>query len=283
MLKIGLSNSDTFELRRRAAGQSTLVADPADYVANFFMEAMHKFSVIPIAFDAEVLNTPNIRVKTLKDEYKEALIGALTRPRLGNTERLFARALSDLEEGRDVYATPSGGILFLNWAMETGNISKFEVDTDLSLDEMGDINNYIVNKAFYPIAVERLLKLFMLFYSKFLTEAEISDISKFQNQLLYLDRQKTEEEMQYAFSCIKARSTELIFNVLEKVKKEVLAKNNQVLPGINIFNKIGEEIGSLQRKMNSGENRFFREDFVKISGNEENSEDFINKYIEAVS
>jgi len=282
MLKIGLSKSDTMEMRRRA-GTATLVDDPADYVANFFMESMHKFSVIPVPLNKELLRIPNIRKSKVKEDYKEALIAALTRPRLGNLDKLFTRALANLEEGKDVFATPRGGILFIDWAIKNNYFEKFEIDTLLSLDEMGEINNQIQNKSFYPIATERLLKLFMLFYSKYLTEEEIISVSKFQNQLIYLDRQETQEQMAYGLDCIRKKNIEVIEGVLKKVKSEVMTKNGHMLPSINIFNKIEEEIGSLQKKMNSRENRFFREDFVKISGNEDTSDDFINRYIDAAS
>ena len=147
MLKIGVSKSDTMEMRRKA-GTATLVDDPADYVANFFMESMHKFSVIPVPLKKELLVIPNIKKSRVKEDYKEALIAALTRPRLGNLDKLFMRALADLEEGKNVFATPKGGMLFVDWAIKNNHFEKFEIDTLLSLDEMGEINNQIHNKSF---------------------------------------------------------------------------------------------------------------------------------------
>lgn len=294
-LEIGLSNSDTFESMRRA-GNGRLVSDPAEYIAKFFMHSMHKYSVIRNVANKDRLMDYDHKKEIYKERFKEdfredfnedlkeSMIKTITKPRLNNVNRLFEAAVKDLKKGNNVYATPKGGVLFINWAIENNiNIEELNVDTLLSLDELADINNEIKNEAFYPIALERLFKLFMLFYSKHLEKEEIRKVGGFQNQLSYIERQTDPKGIEYAFKCIETKKIDFLLNLLNRTEEKVSNQSDFQLPSVNLFNKINEELNLLDNKLHSENNRFSCENSIKITSVDDLSDNFIDKYIRAVA
>lgn len=256
-------DKNAFFLKKKNGG--VLVSDPNQFVNNFFVHALNKYGIIP--FNEGILKMmeqqKNIHQHKLAEMAKPAMVKAVSRHRRNNLTNLQS-ALEAIEAGEDVICTPTGGVLFLEF-LASKNLKVedlgVEVDSELLLDEMIDIYNEIKNPDFYPEALERLLKLFSIFYNKKLEKNELNIIGKLQIELLHI---KDEINLTSDLNLVKS--------IIQKIKEKEEIVNN-----VNIFDKILEEIELLEDIMSS-EHKISVESFVKIKKEVNHEDAFIEMY-----
>lgn len=278
MLKIYSTDKETFQAKSASndAG-AVLIADPSQFISNFFLSSLDKFSIIPVPQEAKkIISDKNIHKYKVEEFFKPALINSITRQRYNNLERIFEKGLLALENCQNVYATPNGAVLFIEW-LYNKKIKVEKCENDLLIDEMIETYNKIKNESFYPIALERLLKLFMLFYNKQLNKDSVFKISNFQKKLI--DIENSEKEIG-----IELLNNDLLIETQE-IKEIIITlqeKDTNEIPSINIYNKCIEELISLENKITSDTKKIFKENFVKINSNNNFEDKFLEMYQEVL-
>lgn len=254
----------------RSNDHSFFLKDPSDEVSNFLLFSMQRFAVLPTLFVQK--ENSKITTKSARRFFKEPLISSFVRPK-NNQEDSYKLVLNYLENGENVSSTEKAGVMFLDWALENGHANKFEIDTLLSISEMAEIYNHEVNKPFFPIAQERLLKLFVFFYKNYMSKEEKKVISAHQNQLIFLERVNI-SELKEAYYCLSLDRIRFIQQTLKRVQDMEGAPKNPIL-----IKKIEEEFDNFDRPFDV----FHRKDFCEIRESKDVSDYFIEKYIEAVA
>lgn len=249
--------------------EAVLLGDPKTFISNFLLGSLQKFGVVPFHKDILSLmeNQKNLHIHKVQELVKPALLRATTRHRRNNMDILLSDALIALkEDGRDVITTPEGGILFLEFLKEkseTISTLGVEIESDLMHNDMMDIFNDIKNPSFYPIALERALKLFSIFYGKKMEKEKIALIGKFQLELLSEDFTLTV-------------NLEDIKDIIKEQKANAIN-----VQSVNIFDKIIEEIDILKEVL-SKEYEIIKDDFVEIKTKDDFSDTFLEMYEEIV-
>ena len=255
--------------RKSKNKDAVLVGDPTTFVSNFLLGNLNKFGIIP--FHQEIINLmefqKNIHVHKIHELIKAPLLRAITRHRKNNVENILNDALVALKNGQDVITTPEGGVLLLECMNDKGHSAdslSINIETNVMVSELMEIYNNMKNPSFYPIALERLLKLFSLFYNKNLETDEKKLIGKLQVELLNLKEQPI------------SVSLEDIKKILSSQKE--IASNIQ---NVNIFDKIEEEIEILESMLEEDFTSVIvtnNDEFLEMKTQKDSSDEFFNMY-----
>lgn len=269
MSKIYISeNAQEAFAKKTKNKDAVLLGDPVTFVSNFLLGNLNKFGIIP--FHQEIINLmeyqKNIHVHKIHELIKTPLLRAITRHRKNNVEGILNDALIALQNGGDVITTPEGGVLLMEYLSDRGHSAEslsIDIETNLLVSEMMEMYNNIKHPSFYPIALERLLKLFSLFFNKNLKSEEKKLIGKFQIELLNLK----EEPITVSLGDIKK---------IVASQKEI-ATNVQ---NVNIFDKIEEEIEILESILKEETTSVIVTDdeFIEMKIEKELSDEFFSIY-----
>lgn len=276
MLKIYSTDKQAFVQKNSARDENAvLLADPASFINHTLLkQSIIPYSIMPISANIKqmVQKFDKIQKFKLEGEISECLLNVLTIPRYNNLDKIFEKAELALKNNNDVYATLTGAVLFIEWLHNKKSIIE-DIDCDIPLDEMEESFLSIKNKVFYPVALERLLKMLAMFYGKKIPKTINYKISNFQVNLLAIENS---EDVNEKLNLISENDIDVLFDYIETLKNEV------ALNSINIFNKILEELIILKRIILSEQIEFKKEPFTEIkSGNTDNQ--FIDMYVEVLS
>lgn len=219
--------NETPEVLENWHPQEGLLLLPSESVFSFLVKNLDKFGVVKANKEIlEMIDNPrikNISIEKVKSFLSsEHLADVYSKPNKGQLDKLFIKTVENISEARDIYCTPEAFALFIEWS----NNNNFEFDEEVVYE--GDYEN-IVNayasqksKSITPMSLERIIKLFSMFYGKKMEKKDIQILSKFQYFLI-------------------DGNTSEIFKNIEKVKK--IVENNyeefgKDLNSCNIFNKI---------------------------------------------
>ncbi len=223
-------------------GKGSKLIEPSSFVNNFISKNLAKFGVFPTP--ASLLSLleedfyRNISMSNIDSE--SPLLSILARPNYGNLEGLLENAKKRLEGGEDISATPKATALFLEWFLAKGEDSEISFNIEIEMDELAEAFAEAKNRSFVPYNLERLLKLFAIFYGK-----EVPKQIKFLSaiQLNMLDANKKDDLTFFD----KSNFVDLI-EVVESVKEKYVGK----FSSNNLFNKVLEELNTAYQLQKEG-------------------------------
>lgn len=252
--------------------ESVLLIDPASFVNASLLKSTIHYSIMPIKKEVKELigRTDKLPKHKISEYMNDCLLEVLSVPRKNNVDKIFQKALSALEEGKNVHSTLSGSVLFIEWLFKH-NLKIDKIECDIGLDEMEEAYGNIINKYFYPIALERLLKMLCMFYGQKIPFNINKLISKVQVKLIEI------ENKEVSISELNQNHLQRIFDFVEELR----IKEN--LPSINIFNKINEEIENLLNLITESEFEVEQNGFKSFSLKNKKENNFIDMYLEVLS
>ena len=225
---------DTTEevLTNWTSGEGLLLM-PNKSVSQFIVKNLDKYGILRAKDEVlKLVNSKkkNISISQIKEYFTdEAYLDIYSKPNRGQTEQLFNKTVENISEGRDIYCSTDAFVLFIEWAKD----SYPDFDEEIYYEgKPDDIINSYGNTKIRPITLnnlDRLIKLFCLFYGKSIPKEDIYLISDFQKKAISLDM--------------------TFFNDLRKVISIVENKydeHKETLPSNNIFNKILEMLENLE-------------------------------------
>ena len=208
---------------------------PSESVFTFLVNSLDKFGVLKTENSIKELidnkHIKNISIDKVKNVLnQEEMSDVFSKPNKGQLDHLFYKTVENIGEARDIYCTTDSFALFIYWCSQ-GN---YNFDEEIYFE--GDIEAIFnafanqMNKSISLKSLERLLKLFSMFYGKKIDRRKNKDISKFQYLLLSDNNEET------IFK--KAKYIKRIIEDLHKKEKENLSS-------CNIFNKVIEMLDTL--------------------------------------
>ncbi len=220
-----LTAQEAFQKNKHSQNGSILM-EPSIFASNFLIRSFDKFGIMDV--DAELLylidTQQNIHNHSLSNQ-EQHFVRMVSRPIYGNTDRIFEKSLEELNNGNEVFSTPGAASLFLKWLKEEEIEFSFDINSSFTLENLAEEYSAIQNRDFYPVVLERLLKLWFIFYGKYISKEETKEIGIFQSEIL--KGNYSEEKV------------DKVYELVDKIKKQELEK--AALPSNNIFNKIIEE------------------------------------------
>jgi len=213
---------------------------PDQSISPFIVKNLHKYSILKA--DDRILrmidsDKKNISINELDDLFKEeAYFDIYTKPNRGQLDQLFKKTVDNITQNIDVYCTIDAFVLFIEWAKD--NYKEFEEEVYYSGDNENIINGYGKAKVKQITLnnLDKLLKLFCLFYGRTIPSRDIQFISNFQRKLSSLDLTFFKE----------------LHETIKIVDKK-FDESREKLPPNNIFNKILEMLENLERLDNNFE------------------------------
>lgn len=250
-----------------------LISNPANLVADFLAKQLFEDKQLVYSDKRIDKNQP---IRELKADFKPAILKMISKPILNNTNSFLEKVFNEEEQ---FICTPEGGVLLIEYASKNG-LELIDMEIEAELTHLCDIYSELKNPIFYPIAMERLFKLFCIFYNKKLTTDENSNIALFQKVLTILDKQNNLEHLKTELISQKQD----ILTLIEKMQT-VVARIEALAPlqtTCNIFNKIQEELNSFHQKLDFVEEielkKETEDDFLEIHLKRDLSDEFINMY-----
>ena len=216
-------------------GVGSKLLEPSLFINNFLVKSLNKFGIVPSPKEIlEMLeDNPHRNISMSHLGTNSPIKNIFSRPILDNTNGLFESVLKRNLEGEDFSATPIATSLFLEWLLKRGEVEEVSFNIEIELDELANAFANAKNREFSPLRLERLLKLFAIFYGK-----------EFQNQIKFLSA--------IQLNMIDADKGDLTFfdksnfKDLEKLVKSIKKKYENKFSSNNIFNKILEELKTAQ-------------------------------------
>lgn len=218
---------ETPEVLKNWNPEEGLLLLPSESVFSFMVKNLDKMGVVKA--NQEIIDMiENPRIKSISIEKIKSYLSSdhltdiYSKPNKGQLDKLFLKTLDNISEGRDIYTTPEAFALFMEWC------NKNYPDFDEEVFYEGDVDNIFTayanqkSKSITLMSLERILKLFSMFYGKKMDKKDIKHLSKFQYDLI----DGNTEEIFKSLSTIK----NIVINIYEKHGKE--------LNSCNIFNKI---------------------------------------------
>ena len=238
MLQTVATAKEAFEIKKPFDG---VLIEPSAYINSFLVRSLDKFGVIkaPNELIDKIRENPekNIGDREIKD-IKSPLKSIFLRPDFNNTDGIFLSVANKIREGRSIYATNKGAAMFFEWIIQKEVDIDFNVNIDV--EEVSNAYAEIKNKDFKPLVLERLLKLFAIFYGKEFKK-DNRFISAVQLNLLDADKSK---DISYI--------SETNFKDVSDIVKTVYKKHKNEFSSNNIFNKILEELKSINKLKEEG-------------------------------
>jgi len=215
-----------------------LLLMPNKSVSQFIVKNLDKYGILIAKEEViKLINSKkkNISISQIEEFFSnKEYLDIYSKPNRGQTQQLFSKTVENINEGRDIYCSIDAFVLFIEWAKE--NYPEF----DQEIYYEGEPENIIQTYGYTKVKsitlnnLDRLLKLFCLFYGKEITKKNIFLISDFQKKLISLN---------FSF-----------YDKLEEVKEIIENKhqeNMESLPTNNIFNKILEMLENLELIQNN--------------------------------
>lgn len=224
---------DTQEVLLNWTSNDGLLLMPNKSVSSFIVKSLDKYGILRAKEEVMKLinsNKKNISISQIEEYFTDnAYLDIYSKPNRGQLEQLFNKTVTNISEGRDIYCSIDGFVLFIEWAKD--NYSEFDQKIYYDGNPEDIFNGYGETKI-KPITLnnlDKLIKLFCLFYGKSIPKEDIYLISDFQNKITELDLIFFEELSQVI---------QIITTKYEEHKEE--------LPSNNIFNKILEMLENLE-------------------------------------
>lgn len=211
----------------------SIMIEPSCFVNNFLARSLDKFGVVkaPEKVIEDIMNNPE---KNIVHDLWVKGGDIFRRPMFGNLNSIFEVTKQNLSEGKTVFATPAISALFIVWGIENKKDLDFDLLADPSVETISEAYAIETLKEFNPLSLERLLKLFSIFYGKKIQRFDIKALSEFQIKLLDL------EKGTQSLETLNCEQIEIIIN-------NVYQENINNFSSNNIFNKILEEIDSMKK------------------------------------
>lgn len=224
---------DTMEvLSNWTAEKDGLLLLPNKSVSSFIVKSLDKYGILRAK--EEVLNLvekkKNVSISQIEDVFADKhYLDIYSKPNRGQTELLFKKTVENISEGRDIYCSIDAFVLFMEWAKDNYSEMDQEIYYEGSPEDIISSYGDVKLKPITLNNLDKLLKLFCLFYGKSIPKEDIFLISEFQYKLI---------EMNFKF-----------FNDLDEVISIVdnkFSEHKETLPANNIFNKILEMLENLK-------------------------------------
>lgn len=250
-----------------------LISNPANLVADFLAKQLFEDKQLVYSDKRIDKNQP---IRELTNDFKPAILKMISRPILNNTNSFLEKVFNEDEQ---FICTPEGGVLLIEYASKN-NLELKDIEIEAELSQLCDIYSDLKNPTFYPIAMERLFKLFCIFYNKKLTADENSNIALFQKVLIILDKKNNLENLKEELISPKQEIITLIEKMIDIVNR--IESIDPLQTTCNIFNKIQEELNSFKQKLEFVESILLvkeNEDaFLEIHLKRDLSDEFLNLY-----
>lgn len=265
MLHIKNNLWEVFQSKKQ--GDAILI-EPSKFINNFLVRSLDKFGVVkgPETIISEIMNNPE---KNIVHDLSVKGGDIFRRPMFGNVEAIFKTTKQNLAEEKTVFATPAIAALFIEWGIQNEEDLDFELIADVEFDEISKAYADEKLKDFNPLSLERLLKLFSIFYGKKITKKEVKALSDLQIKLLEAEKSESLDTI----------NTSEVSDIVKNVSSE----NGSNFSSNNIFNKILEEIESVEKLKEFGYNLKKEGSFTVFFHKEETFEktkEAFNKLIE---
>ncbi len=219
----------------RGISEFSFMIEPSMYISQTFVNYYKKFGIIDIS-DSLLQYTKkkkalrfSIYPHPLTIHEKILLSGNIH----DNSNGLFKTAYENHLRGNSVFLTPFSAALFLDEAANQNILIEPDYfESEVSIDEIANLFIDSRYNDFSPHALERLLKLFMLFHKKDMTKNMINKIGIIQIHLINLAKMEDEINLN-KFSFDGAIS---VSNEIERIKKERYTN----ITGLSLANKLIE-------------------------------------------
>lgn len=260
MKRIYESNGEAYKSKASKGG--FLIKDEQNLLSKFLVNTCSKYGILPLRIEMQ----EGIMTKETISDYHNFFKAMLSKP-VNVLDKLFEKSI----ELDTVHFTPLTGALFIEWAYDN-KIKVDDLDADLTSSDLAEEYNKYRNRTLYPLVIERLLKIFCLFYNKQCSKEELDFVSAVQSELHYNNKSATFTVSEDTLSKLK----DLINKVYESEQEA-----NQ-LPDCNVFTKLLEEINLAIDKISFGFTVVDEDGFAAVLSSKDFSDEFVDKYIEVI-
>lgn len=260
MRKIYESNGEAYKSKASKGG--FLIKDEQNLLSKFLVNTCSKYGILPLRIEMQ----EGIMTKETISDYHNFFKAMLSKP-VNVLDKLFEKSL----ELDVVHLTPLTGALFVEWAYDN-KIKVEDLDADLTSSDLAEEYNKYRNRTLYPLVIERLLKIFCLFYNKQCSKEDLDFVSAVQSELHYNNKSDTFTVSEDTLNKLK--------NLINKVYESEQETNQ--LPDCNVFTKLLEEINLAIDKISFGFEVVDEDGFAAVLSSKDFSDEFVDKYIEVI-
>ena len=227
-LNITLFEDEIATIKAAKKDRKRLFIEPFFFLSSFIIQKWYRYLVMPIPKELYKLSNQkrNVNVADVDKKILKSPLNALKKDMFSISKNIEYI----LDKDSDIYVTPTSIIILLWYLKEKKGIS-YDIGDEAYINKGIDMlfSNYL-NDNFYPLALERLIKLYSMFYLKHDTSSKIKCIGAFQASL-----------RKHSFDNV--QSLEEVTEIFKKEAEYLLAIG---IPDSNIANKILEMLRKLE-------------------------------------
>jgi len=235
-------HSDALTALKEKKGHDGILLEPSLLVNSFLVRSFDKFGVLKAPDRVKEMILLNPERNLFKSELRNInpIVDIFLRPDHGNVKALFETTLNNIAEDKNIHTTPAAFGMFIQYCIDNELNIDFNVNVQVEMDKLYKNYTDTVCKRVSPIAVERLIKLFSLFYGK--------DFKKDTRYISKIQKDLSEAEKTGNTNIIKEINFDNFIGIVEGIMTEYC----QGFSSNNIFNKLLEELYMLKKMQEEG-------------------------------